>query len=176
MSIRKKETAPPLPKASKPVIEKKQGNTLYYLLIVAFSFALYGNTIKNEYSLDDIYVTGKNLLTQQGIKAIPAIFSSYYISLNAEEGGQHNFGYRPITKVTYAIEWQFFGENPHVSHFINILLYALTGIVLFLLLRRLLSNYHILFPFLTVMLFLAHPLHTEVVASQIGRASCRERV
>jgi tetratricopeptide (TPR) repeat protein len=169
MSIRKKETATPLSKAPKPVIEKKKGNTLYYLLIVAFSFVLYGNTINNEYSLDDIYVTGKNVLTQQGIKAIPAIFSSYYISLNAEEGGQHNFGYRPITKVTYAIEWQFFGENPHVSHFINILLYALTGIVLFLLLRRLLSNYHIFFPFLTVMLFLAHPLHTEVVASLKNR-------
>ena len=37
------------------------------------------------------------------------------------------------------------------------------------LLRRLLKNYHIFFPFLTVMLFLAHPLHTEVVASLKNR-------
>lgn len=142
---------------------------IYYLLIVAYAFILYGNTISNGYSLDDMYVTGKNPLTHEGLKAIPEIFTSYYINLNAEEGGQHNYGYRPITKATFAVEWEFFGENPHISHFINVLLYALTGVILFFLLRRLLSKYHALFPFLIVMLFMAHPSHTEVVASLKNR-------
>lgn len=144
-------------------------NLIYYLLIVAYAFILYGNTINNGYSLDDMYVTGKNPLTREGLKAIPEIFTSYYINLNAEEGGQHNYGYRPITKATFAVEWEFFGENPHISHFINVLLYALTGVILFFLLRRLLSKYHALFPFLIVMLFMAHPSHTEVVASLKNR-------
>lgn len=163
----KKATAPPKP--VKPEINKVPSFRIYYLLIAAFSFLLYGNTISNRYAIDDFYVTANNPLVQQGIKAIPAIFSSYYISINAEEGGQHNYGYRPIAKTTFAIEWQLFGENPHISHFINILLYALTGILLFQLLRKLLKNYHILFPFLSVMLFMAHPLHTEVVASLKNR-------
>lgn len=169
MSSPKKKSKPLTSKPEKKENTRSWGNLPYCLLITAFTFILYGNTISNRYSLDDVYVTGKNPLTQQGIRAIPAIFSTYYINLNAEEGGQHNFGYRPLAKATFALEWQFFGENPHVSHFINVLLYALTGILLFMLLRRLLGNYHVLFPLLTVMLFLAHPLHTEVVASLKNR-------
>jgi tetratricopeptide (TPR) repeat protein len=169
MSTPKKKSKPLTPRPEKPANTRSWGNLPYYLLITAFAFILYGNTISNRYSLDDIYVTGKNPLTQQGIRAIPAIFSSYYINMNAEEGGQHNFGYRPIAKTTFAIEQELFGDNPHMSHFINILLYALTGMLLFQILRRLLKNYPILFPFLTVMLFLTHPIHTEVVASLKNR-------
>jgi tetratricopeptide (TPR) repeat protein len=163
----KKATAPPKP--VKPEISRAPSFRIYYLLIIAFSFVLYGNTISNRYAIDDFYVTANNPLVQQGIKAIPAIFTSYYINISAEEGGQHNYGYRPIAKATFAIEWQIFRENPYVSHFMNILLYALTGLLLFQLLRKLLKHHHVLFPFLTVMLFLAHPLHTEVVASLKNR-------
>ncbi|MHC1778078.1 MAG: tetratricopeptide repeat protein [Lentimicrobium sp.] len=169
MNLKNHKPVPPAPKPVKPEAGKNTSNRLFYLLILAYSFILYGNTISNRYSIDDFYVTGSNPLVQQGIKAIPAIFSTYYISINAEEGGQHNFGYRPIAKTTFAIERQFFGDNPHVSHFFNILLYALTGILLFQILRRLLKNYHIFFPFLAVIIFLAHPLHTEVVASLKNR-------
>lgn len=169
MNLKNKKPLPAPPKPVKPEIGKAPSFRIYYLLIVVFSFVLYGNTISNRYSVDDFYVTSNNPLIQQGIKAIPAIFSSFYITINAEEGGQHNYGYRPIAKSTFAIERQIFGENPHMSHFINILLYALTGLLLFQLLQKLLKNYHVLFPFLTVMLFLAHPLHTEVVASLKNR-------
>lgn len=169
MNLKNKKNLSTPVKQVKPEIGKPPSFRSFYLLIVAFSFLLYGNTINNRYALDDFYVTSNNPLVEQGIKAIPAIFTSYYININAEEGGQHNYGYRPMAKTTYAIERQIFGENPHVSHFINILLYALTGILLFKILRKLLKNHHVLFPFLTVMLFLAHPLHTEVVASLKNR-------
>lgn len=142
---------------------------ILYGIIAALAFILYGNTIANKYALDDSYVTSVNPLVQQGIKAIPAIFTSNYISMNAEEGGQHNYGYRPVAKAIYAIEWQFFGENPHVSHFVNVLLYALTGILLFSLLRRLFKGYNVLLPFLAVVFFMVHPVHTEVVASLKNR-------
>lgn len=154
---------------------KKSGNgheppiRLFYLLIAAFAFILYGNTIKNRYAIDDFYVTANNPVVEKGLRAIPEIFSSYYININAEEGGQHNYGYRPVAKATFAIERQFLGENPHFSHFINVLLYALTGILLFQLLRKLLKQVHVVFPLLTVFIFLAHPLHTEVVASLKNR-------
>lgn len=169
MNLKNNKPVPATPRPVKPELHKAPSDRRYYLLILVFSFILYGNTINNRYSIDDFYVTGSNPLVQQGIKAIPAIFSSYYISINAEEGGQHNFGYRPIAKTTFAIERQLFGENPHISHFINILLYALTGILLFRILRRLLKKHHLLLPLLTVMLFMVHPLHTEVVASLKNR-------
>jgi len=150
-------------------LQKPVNVNLLYAIIAVVGFVLYANTISNRYSLDDSYVTSVNPVVQQGIKAIPTIFSSNYITANAEEGGQHNYGYRPVAKATYAIEWQLFGENPHVSHFINVVLYILTGLLLFSLLRKLLKGYSIWLPFLAVFFYMIHPVHTEVVASLKNR-------
>jgi Tfp pilus assembly protein PilF len=173
------------PKASAPIkksipvrkseqtelLPKWYSKTSFWLKVILFVFAfvLYGNTMKNGYSLDDLYVTYNNPMVNKGIKAIPLILSSRYINLNAEEGGNMNFGYRPLTKAMFAVEHQFFGENPGMSHFINIILYALTLLLLFSILRKLMANYSTWFPFLVVMLWAAHPVHTEVVASLKNR-------
>ncbi len=173
MKSKIKPGTPAVKQAAKPVVQKSAQKPInvkvFYLIIIALAFILYGNTISNNYSLDDSYVTGSNPIVQQGIKAIPTIFSSNYITMNAEEGGQHSYGYRPIAKATYAIEWSIFGENPHVSHFINLLLYAFTGLLIFKIFRKLLKGYSIWLPFLTVFFFMIHPLHTEVVASLKNR-------
>lgn len=152
-------------------LPKWYSKTTFWLKVILFVFAfvLYGNTMKNGYSLDDLYVTYNNPMVNKGIKAIPLILSSRYINLNAEEGGNMNFGYRPLTKAMFAVEHQFFGENPGMSHFINIILYALTLLLLFSILRKLMANYSIWFPFFIVMLWAAHPVHTEVVASLKNR-------
>ena len=49
-------------------------------------------------------------------------------------------------------------------HFINILLYGITAIVLFLTLKEFFPRNHLL-AFLATLLFIAHPIHTEVVAN-----------
>lgn len=133
-----------------------------YFYIFAFCFILYGNTIKNGFSLDDEYVSRNHDQIKKGFSGIPEILSTYY---TAGSNTTHLYGYRPITKVTYAIEYAFFGENPHISHFFNIIIYALIGIVLFRLLKQWLKNYNIVLPVLITFLFLGHPIHTEVVAS-----------
>jgi protein O-mannosyl-transferase len=153
------------------MLPKWYSKTTFWLKVILFVFAfvLYGNTTKNGYSLDDLYVTYNNPMVNKGIKAIPLILSSRYINLNAEEGGNMNFGYRPLTKAMFAVEHQFFGEDPGTSHLINILLYALTLLILFSILRKLMANYSTWFPFFIVMLWAAHPVHTEVVASLKNR-------
>lgn len=140
-----------------------------YIIIAAFAFILYGNTIPNEYSLDDVYVTHGNPQINQGISGIPEIFTSLYANVKADDGSDMRFGYRPIVKTTFALENQFFGNAPHVSHFVNVLLYMLVLWVLFSLLAKLLRDYHKLLPLLAVLLFAAHPVHTEVVASLKNR-------
>lgn len=134
-----------------------------YILIVVVTFIIYGNSIKNNYALDDNYVTATspqspNPRIQKGLKGIPEIFTSHYI-----ESNQQSFEYRPIVLTTFAIEYQFFGSNPHISHFINVSIYALTGIILFTILTMLFSGYHVLFSILITLLFVVHPIHTEVV-------------
>ena len=143
-------------------------NLLIIGFIIVFAFILYGNTIQNSYSLDDDYVTFSDPTVRKGIKAIPEIFTSLYANVYGD-GGKIKFGYRPIVKTTYAIESEFFGANPHISHLINILLYAFTCILVFFLLRRLFKDYHILFPLLVTTFFMAHPVHTEVVSSLKNR-------
>ncbi|MCW8939647.1 MAG: hypothetical protein OQJ88_03265, partial [Flavobacteriales bacterium] len=124
---------------------------------------IYSNSLKNEFALDDNYVTATSdkmphSRVQQGIKGIPEIFSSHYI-----KSRQQSFEYRPVVLTTFAIEYEFFGINPHISHFINLLFYTLSCVMLFIVLIKLLTHYNIILPILITFLFIAHPIHTEVV-------------
>ena len=145
-------------------LSDRQLNWLFIFLLAAATFGLYGITVNNYYNLDDFHISRDNPDFEKGIKSIPDIFGSLYSN---REG--RSYGYRPLVRTTFAIESQFFGRNPYVSHFINTLLYFILVLVLFRVLKRLLQNYHVFFPFLIALLFTAHPVHTEVVASLKNR-------
>ena len=157
-SMAKKET--PAASIKLPI----QPKTWYFLFIV-ISFLFYGNSISNGYSLDDELVTSTDRKehpnVEKGISGIKSIFTSNYAI-----DGKQNYEYRPIVTLSYAIEKSVFGSSPnrpHISHFINISLYAICGILLFQLLQVLFQNQASLFSGLVVCLFLIHPLHSEVV-------------
>ncbi|MCW5906314.1 MAG: tetratricopeptide repeat protein [Chitinophagales bacterium] len=133
----------------------------YPWLVLAFGILLYFNTIPNDYNLDDELVTQNHRLTSKGISAIPEIFTSPYY----EDQAGYKYEYRPIVLTTFAIEHSLFGESPHVSHFINMLLYGLMCMLLFFVLRNILTGYSLFFVWLVVLFFTAHPIHSEVVAS-----------
>ena len=143
------------------------------IIIFAFSFLLYANTINHDFTLDDDLVIAKNYLVQQGFEGIPLLFTkAYRYGFNNVNSGI----YRPLTPILFAIEYQFFGLNPHVNHFFNVLYYALSGLLLFKALQYLLSIFlqkkETLItglPFIITMLYVGHPLHTEVVASAKSR-------
>lgn len=131
------------------------------LIILGVVLVVYFNALKNGYSLDDSIVTEPNNLTAQGVKAIPKILKSFYVASSAE----YQFDYRPLVKVSFAIEHELFGVNPKISHFFNIVLY-LIGLYLFYdVLKLLFKKYNPLIPFYSVLLFALMPIHTEVVAS-----------
>lgn len=151
-------------------------NTRIYFFITLLTFVVYGNSINNEYAIDDNIVVEGNQLVAKGLKALPEIFTSRFAT------GKQEYEYRPTVLASFAIEKQFFSKLPesqtikekkrkdkltqaNISHFINVLLYALTCILLFKLLTRIFNGYNILLPLITTLLFLVHPLHTEVVAN-----------
>lgn len=134
---------------------------IFALIVIFFSIALYANSVFNDYNLDDELVTRNHPLTSQGISAIPEIFSSSYYTDNMG----YSYEYRPVVLATFAIEHSLFGESPFVGHCINVLLYALLCWLIFHVLGLLLSGYSPLLPFVIVLLFAAHPVHTEVVNS-----------
>jgi tetratricopeptide (TPR) repeat protein len=140
---------------------KKKYKTGILLIIPIYVFFLYGNTLDHNYALDDDFVT-KNAFVNDGLKNIDEIFThGYFYGFNKN----NEQIYRPITLTSFLLEYTFFGKNPQTSHLINVLLYALTIIILFLLLAKLFDNYNYYILFFVVLLYAAHPIHTEVVAS-----------
>lgn len=167
------------------------------MLVFALTLTLYANTINHDYAVDDTIVITKNTLTAKGFKGISQIMTTdafygfFGEGYKLVEGGR----YRPLSIVTFAVENQVFGSviktpegkpildkdgdknykgNPHISHFINIVLFGLTGVLIFYLLALLLNTnisspltWNV--PFLAALLFVAHPIHTEAVANIKGR-------
>jgi tetratricopeptide (TPR) repeat protein len=127
-------------------------------------FAVYGNTLYNDYGLDDHLVTNHNPLIEKGLKALPEIFSTNYI-----DGEGVQLDYRPLVKATYALEYSLFGWNPHVSHFVNILLYAFACCVILKLLTAVFGKKYFAAIFIGLLIYVVHPVHTEVVASLKNR-------
>jgi len=155
---------------------------LQVIILFIVGIIFYGNTINNEYALDDGIVILKNEYVQKGFKGIGKIFKtdtydSYYKQMNAKQqltGGR----YRPLSVVTFAIEQQFLGgedkENPPpfitaVRHALNVLLYIFSVIVLLYFLNKYLLAKFPIAAFLTCFVFLIHPIHTEVVANVKSR-------
>ena len=80
-------------------------NRKIYIFFTVLAFILYGNSLNNEYALDDDMVAD-NILVSHGVKAIPQIFKSRYAS------GKQEYEYRPIVTSSFAIEKQLFGKLP----------------------------------------------------------------
>jgi 4-amino-4-deoxy-L-arabinose transferase-like glycosyltransferase len=147
------------------VLEKKQHDYKWYLLFMIIAFIFYGNSIKNGYSIDDELVTStdvqKNALVERGISGFVKIFRSRYAN-----DGKQSYDYRPITTLSFAVEHSIVGESPntaHISHFVSVFLYGFCGIVLFLFLQQLFKGEAKWFSAFVVLLYLIHPIHTEIV-------------
>ncbi|MGA2508339.1 MAG: tetratricopeptide repeat protein [Chitinispirillaceae bacterium] len=146
-------------------VSRKNLPLLLGCVIFLFAFLIYRNTVPNGYTLDDAIYNSENKLVQQGIKGIPVIFvKSTYFGYN----GSNDQIYRPLPVACFAIEHSLYGNNPHFNHLINVLIYALCCSLLFFLLRRLFTGKSTAISFCITLLFTAHPIHTEAVASIKG--------
>jgi tetratricopeptide (TPR) repeat protein len=158
-------------------------------LIMVVSFVLYGKTLNYGYTQDDAIVITDNMYTKDGVAGIPGILGNdtFYGFFKKEgkqflvEGGR----YRPLTLVFFAMGWSVFGEEEGVPldgdpasakifHFFTVLFYGLTGIVLYLLFIKMLrpskgDNFAFFVSFVAAILFITHPIHTEVVANIKGQ-------
>jgi hypothetical protein len=75
--------------------------------------------------------------------------------------------YRPLTSMTYALQWQLHGDRPRALHLVNWLMHAGASALVAELARRL-SGTRVAYA--AGLLFAAHPVHVEAVANVVGRA------
>jgi len=159
----------PDPIIEEPVVAKKQ-SYLPYVVLFILPFLLYGASIAYEYVLDDKIVLSENSFVKNGFSGIQDIFTteSFTGFLGEQQDLVAGGRYRPLSIATFAIEYELVGANPAVSHTINILLYALTGLLLFKILSLLWPGrrkWYVGIPFIAALLYILHPIHTEVVAN-----------
>ncbi|MCQ2270227.1 MAG: glycosyltransferase family 39 protein [Bacteroidales bacterium] len=143
-----------------PVSQKKFFG--WALIIFIAAFALYANTFHHGWVLDDYGSFKLNIYVTAGTDGYHDILTKTY---------RHGSGfytdnlYRPLSQLMFATEWQFFPDSPGLYHAISVFFYALSCVLLFAFLKRLLKKYNRWIPFFIALLFAAHPIHTEVVAN-----------
>ncbi len=144
------------------VAQSNNKTWIWGLAIAVLGFLIYANTLGHDFALDDFSAIKDNYVTQQGVAGIPTIWQEHYRFGYWNSAGEL---YRPLSLTMFAIEWDITPDNPAIHHFVNVLLYAITGFLLFLVLSKILKQEHQLLAFIATILFIAHPVHTEIVAN-----------
>jgi len=161
-------TNPPQKVKRKPAPKISEPWPLKWKMLIAAGMALlamlvYAPSYNYDFVYDDDAVVKENRFVQQGLAGLDEIWTTSYF-----EGYSENIkarAYRPIPLTTLAIEYELFGLDSKANHISNILMYGLTGFLLFLFLATLLRNYHPALPVIVSLLFVLHPIHIEVVAN-----------
>jgi protein O-mannosyl-transferase len=161
-----KPTAPASPSrpANKPpTTTTSSSNAPGWLALVcaALGVLLYSNTLFHDFTLDDFGAIKENWIVKAGFQHWDKLWTSEYRFGSWASPGSL---YRPLTLAMFSVEWQI-KNGPMMGHLFNMLWYGATGMVLYHTLRRVMSDYPWTLPALITLLFIAHPVHTEVVAN-----------
>ncbi len=124
-------------------------SALLGLVFVVFYPSLEGQFIK---TWDDYgYAVTNPYIDQLSLEGIKGMFTNPLFG-----------AYNPLTTLTFAVEKHFFGTNPFVHHFNNVLLHLLNTILVFWLSIKL--RVKLEGAILVSALFAIHPMHVESVA------------
>lgn len=184
IQVHPKENLPPEQPVEKTSIGSWfdwKNNWIQLLIIFASAILIYSNTFTHDYALDDQMVIYDNKFVKGGIDSVGRILTSdAFEGFFGERGSQLISGgrYRPLSFVSFAIEWQLFGRNPMIGHIINVLTYGLLCCLIYIFLAWLFPqnnlsdtkwSRYLTLPFVATLLYTLHPIHTEVVANIKGR-------
>lgn len=152
------------------------------LIIFITSVVVYSNTFSHEYALDDQMVIYDNKYVTAGVDSLGKIMTSdAFEGFFGERGSKLISGgrYRPLTYISFAIEWELFERNPGIGHVLNVLSYAFLSVLIYIFLvwlfpvknlnARFYRSLLLRLPFVASLLYALHPIHTEVVANIKGR-------
>jgi protein O-mannosyl-transferase len=132
------------------------------LVVVLVAVGCYLNSLGGALLFDDLNAIVQNRAVRWF--ELDAIFGSP--SWLASTGEQNV--YRPVTTFTFAVDHALHGLAPLGYHLVNVALHAAVCLLLWHVLRR--ASGHPRVSLGAAVLFAAHPVHTEAVASVVGRA------
>jgi protein O-mannosyl-transferase len=128
------------------------------MLCAAVGILVYINSLSGSFVYDDlVYVQRNPQIRSIGSVSFFSPFSSYAPGL-----------YRPMTNLSYAIDYSVFELNPFGYHVSNVLLHAVASGLVFVVLFLLVGNFFAAIA--SGILFASHPIHTEAVSWVSGRS------
>lgn len=151
---------------------KRQTIRIGLLLIVCL--VIFSNTFSNAFIWDDPYLITENPSIRD-LSNIPLFFRPYYWNVSHPSPGSQAL-YRPLRTTSFALDYHFWGLNPAGYHLTNLLLHMANVVLVFFVISaiakapsenglQIADDQGLLMslPFLTALLFAAHPIHTESV-------------
>ncbi|MDO8365666.1 MAG: tetratricopeptide repeat protein [Saprospiraceae bacterium] len=155
-----KKNKPKAEKQLRPPHAGEQSDWNVWIVMLS-AVPLYAITIGFDFVLDDEIMTRSNTFVMKGIAGIGDIFTHGTLyGFN----GMNDQSYRPLMLAIFALERSLFGGSSGAFHFFNVFYYALACGAFYLFIKRAMGRERLI-PLLAALLFVAHPIHTEVVAN-----------
>jgi tetratricopeptide (TPR) repeat protein len=132
-------------------------------LVAAVAFAAYAGTLGHGFALDD----GPEVVDNAHVRSLGNVGTIFSASSWAGSGDRLAPIFRPVTTLSYALNYALGGLDPFGFHLANVLLHALVSVLVLLLgLRVGLGTGAAL---VGAVLFAVMPVHVEAVANVAGR-------
>lgn len=135
------------------------------LLILFLTFVVYSNSLGGEFVSDDEYFVVKNV-NVKSLRNIPDFFMNRSAVAFADLALDV---YRPVTTLSYAIDYMFWKLDAFGYHVVNVLFHSFNAVLLCIFLYALFGDIWV--ALFASLFFALHPVETEVVAWISGRSS-----
>ena len=148
-------------------IPYKVQQALYIFFLVAFVFIVYASNLDGPFIFDDSRIENNPQLH----------ITSLSLHNLAKAGFESSPSTRPVSYMTFALNYYFHGFQTRGYHLVNICIHALAAILLFLLIRTTLNlpplrakySTYTWLPFAAALVWAVHPLQTQSVSYIIQR-------
>jgi len=140
-----------------PSTEGRRQDVTVGLVLMALSAAIFLSSVGHEFVADDLPI----IVSRPGLLRL-----DNWAEILSAPWWQAAL-YRPLTRLTFAVDWSVGAGSPHVFHGVNVFWHAMATGLVYAVGRRWLS---VAGAAVATLLFAVHPVHVEAVASVVGRA------
>ncbi|XP_022249300.1 transmembrane and TPR repeat-containing protein CG4050-like [Limulus polyphemus] len=138
---------------------------MHKLIITVTAIIVQMTSLRGGLVFDDIAAIRENRDVRSTMSCLSLFFNDFWGTPLHKE--QSHKSYRPLTVLTFRLNYIFHGLHPLGYHVVNVLLHVVVCLLFHRMCNLFLSQ---LTSFVAALLFSVHPIHTEAVASVVGRA------
>uniref|UniRef100_A0A8D9AGM0 dolichyl-phosphate-mannose--protein mannosyltransferase n=1 Tax=Cacopsylla melanoneura TaxID=428564 RepID=A0A8D9AGM0_9HEMI len=138
----------------------------FFLFVIGLS--VFWNSVWGDFVFDDAEAIVNNDDVQGTAPFWKLFYNDFWGSL-INQNYSHK-SYRPLTVITFRLNWVTFGKSAFSFHLVNIILHAICSSLSYNVILVLIRGHSPSTALCTALLFTVHPIHCESVAGIVGRA------